>query len=543
MPIFTDEQRQILKRFVSDPDGDVYVVFPKAMPGMIGAAFARYSRAQGGFREILLKEFIEDGQLDHEHADELITRILIAFGDDSVQELESAWLSIENVSNVETKEIEDGRLEAYIEKSSRYKWFNKRNDAGQFGYYREPRIMASRHAAAFEQTLDFVFETYDRLIEPMQAYFRRRKPIGQASYEIRKGRGKISLAECQDDAERKDFERTYKMDIQTKACDTLRILLPAATQTNVAIHGNGRSFENLLRRLYSSDLAEAQALATKVHTALNQVIPRYVQRATRSPYLVETRHAMRALADELLGQVHPDPIKVGVTLLKRERFDEGMLAAMLFPYSTLSMTQLIELVGTFDAETKQKIRRTYIGDRGTNRRNRTGRALEYGYPWEMELVLDLGIYRDLHRHRMMTQERQLYTTELGFTEQIGDIREAGFESQVRACADRVDALYQAIKQELGPEMAQYVVLLGHNIRCRFGFNDREAQHLLELRTGPQGHRSYRLIGQEMYRLMVARDGDRIKDALQFVDLDDYDWPRGDSEAGQRAKEAKLSSST
>lgn len=543
MSAFTDEQRRLLPKFVSDPDGDVYVVFPKEMPGMIGAAFARYSRAQGGFREILLKEFIEDGQLDHEHADELIERILIAFGDDSVQELESAWVSLEGVSNVLTKLIEDGRLMAYIEKSSRYVWFNKQNAKGQYGYVREPRIMASRHAASFEATMDFVFGTYDRLIEPMQEYFRRRKPMELATYEIRKGRGKISFAQCQDEAERKDFERTYKMDIRTKACDTLRILLPAATQTNVAIHGNGRSFEGLLRRLYSSDLTEAQDLAAKLHQALNRVIPRYVQRAERSPYLVETQMSMRALAKELLGDVQPDPVKVGVTLLKDFDLASGQLAAMLFPYSTLSMTQLITVVKGFTTEVRDRIHRTYIGDRGTSRRNRSGRALEFGYPWEMELVIDLGIYRDLHRHRMVSQERQLYTVNLGFTQNLDDIREAGFESDVLECARRVDALYADIASDLGPEVAQYVVLLGHNIRYRLGFNDREAQHLLELRTGPQGHRNYRLIGQEVYRLMVARDGDRIKNVLEFVDLNDYDWPRADSEARIQAKTAALGGNT
>lgn len=155
------------------------------------------------------------------------------------------------------------------------------------------------------------------------------------------------------------------------------------------------------------------------------------------------------------------------------------------------------------------------------------------------MVLDLGIYRDLHRHRMLTQERQRYTVELGFTSMLGDIREAGYIDDVTACVERIDALYFDVLRDLGPDIAQYVPLLGHNIRCRFGFNDRAAQHLLELRTGPQGHRNYRLIGQELYRLMVARDGDRIRDMLKFVDLNDYDWPRGDAEAKQRAKVANL----
>ncbi len=546
MPDFTPEQQDLLKRFVSDPIGNVYAVNPKAMPGMIGAAYARYSRAKGGFREVLLKEFIEEDQIDPIHADELITRILIAYGDDSVQELESAWVSVEEVSNVLTKLIEDCRLLAFIEQSSRYVFYDQVDREGRFRYYREPAIMGSRHADSFTSTMDFVFQTYVGLIEPMQEYFRGRKPLEESQYEIRQGHGKIHYAQCQDDIERKDFERTYKMDIRTKACDTLRILLPAATRTNVGIHGNGRNLEHLLRKLYSSDLPEAQDLAVKIHTALKTVIPRYVQRAERSEYLVNTRLAMKDLTERLLNGISPwnassiptQGVSTEVDILPRDAGEVGQLAAMLFPFSTLSIRQLMDIIGKMPTEQRSEIRRTYVGNR-RNRRDRVGRAMEYGYPWEMELVLDLGIYRDLHRHRMMTQERQFYTVDLGFTEQLGDIREAGFEPQVKACVERVNVLYAEIKADLGPEIAQYVVLLGHNIRCRFGFNDREAQHLLELRTGPQGHRSYRLVCQEIYRQMVARDGDRIKDMLQFVDLEDYDWPRGDSEAKQRAKEATV----
>lgn len=531
------EQQEIIAKHVSHPEEEVYVIFPKEMPGMIGAAFARYSRAKGGFREILLKEFIEDGQLDPIHADELITRILIAFGDDSVQELESAWASLENVSNVATKIIEDRRLGGFIEQSSRYVLYDQRDDQNRFRYYREPTIMASGYAQRYEVTMDFVFQTYVDLIEPMQEYFRKRKPIDNAEYAIRPDKGKMRLAAC-DEKERRDFERTYKMDIRTKACDTLRILLPAATQTNVGIHANGRTFEHLLRNLYSSDLAEMQTLATKLHAALNKVIPRYVQRAARSEYMIATRKSMQQLAVELLATVTPEADGPGVKILNAPSHAIGQLAAMLFPYSTLSMNQLITIVAGFDEATQTRIRRTYIGDRKT-RRDRPGRALEYGYPWEIELVLDLGIYRDLHRHRMMTQDRQTYTTELGFTTMLDDLREAGFTDKVQACAQKVHELYVDLKRDLGPDVAQYVVLLGHNIRCRFGFNDRAAQHLIELRTGPQGHRSYRLICQEIYRQMVARDGDRIKDMLGHVDLDDYDWPRADSEAKQRSKESTL----
>ncbi|MEW6366244.1 MAG: FAD-dependent thymidylate synthase [Acidobacteriota bacterium] len=535
------KEQEALARFVSDPAGNVFVVNPGALPGMIGAVYARYSRAKGGFREILLNEFVKEGILDPKRADELIERVLIQFGDDSVQELESAWLSIEEISNIATKAIEDRRLGSYIEQSSRYVYYDRRDDQGRFRYLREPTIMASPHAAAFEATMNSAFETYCRLIAPMQAYFERRKPLESAEYEIRLGQGRIRYDGCGDERERRDFHRTWVADIRTKTCDTLRILLPVATLTNVGMHANGRTFEHMLRHLYSSDLPELQEIAKRAHTALNTIIPRYVQRAQRTDFLVETRHAMCALAEKLLaGLDAPLPAGNGVRLIRSGSHDDGQLAAMLFAFSELPFETLLTRVEQLSGEERHEILETYVGRR-TWRRDRPGRALEFGCPWLFELVIDFGIYRDLHRHRMVTQERQLLSTRLGFAEIPPEIVEAGFSDDIQTRVDASARMYERIRADLGREIAQYAVLFGFNVRCYFGFNDREAQHLLELRTGRQGHRSYRRVCQEMYRQMLAVAPERVRAICQFVDLNDYEWPRADSEAWQRAMEAGLGS--
>ncbi|MBI3305139.1 FAD-dependent thymidylate synthase [Candidatus Parcubacteria bacterium] len=543
MANFTNEEVRLLSEFVSDPRGNVFAVFPHKMPGMIGAAYARYSRARGGLRETLLKEFIRAGVLDARHADELIQRILIVYGDDSVQELESAWLSLEGISNLATKVVEDRRLGGYIEQSSRYVFYDQRDEQGRFRYLREPTIMASPYGARYEAVMDAVFGTYCWLIEPMQEYFRRRKPLEAAEYEIRADRGKMRYADCRDDQERNDFKTTWRFDIRAKACDTIRILLPASTLTNVGMHANGRTFEHMLRHLYSSDLLEMQQLAVQAHAALNTVIPRYVERARRSEYLVETRRAMQVLADALLDRVTPEPA-AAVTVTEGSYEWTRQLAAMLYPYSEHSLEQLTQFTRwDISPEQQWRIYDTYIGNRRT-RRDRPGRALEFGYPWFVDLVIDFGIYRDLHRHRMLTQQRQRITTRLGFCEIPEAIVEAGFRSDVEACAEQSAELYEAVRVDLGSEVAQYCALFGHNIRCCFAFNDREAQHLLELRTGPQGHQGYRRICQEIYRQMRVVDPVgplRVERFMKFVDLNDYDWPRADSEARQRAKEAKLGS--
>lgn len=537
MAKFSNEEIDLLREYVSDPEGDIFTVLPQKMPGMIGAAYARYSRAKGGFRETLLKEFIQEGQLDPRHADELIARILIQYGDDSVQELESAWLSFEGISNIATKIIEDRRLGAYIEQSSRYVLYDERDESGHFRYLREPTIMASRHAQQYEEVMDFAFETYCSLVEPMQRYFRRRKPLAAAQYAIREGRGKIYYDECVDEPERKDFERTWRFDIRTKTCDTLRILLPAATLTNVGVHANGRTLEHILCHLYSSDLPEAQGLAVKAHQALNRVIPRYVQRAGRDEYLVETRHNMQQLTDELLALVMADAAPAVDVLERATDHMVGMIACMLYSFSEHPLRQLKELVRRC-SNWWDEIVKTYLGKR-RSRRDRPGRALEWGYPWQVDLVIDFGIDRDLQRHRMLMQMCQPLTTRLGFCEIPEEVVEAGHADEVYECVDRVSELYENLRSDLGREIAQYPVLFGFNRRRLFGFNDREAQHLLELRTIPQGHRSYRQVCQEIYRQIHRLCPWWAESLFGFVDLNEYDWPRADSEARQRAKEAKL----
>lgn len=543
MAKFTPKEVELLRRFVSDPEGNVFVVLPNAMPGMVGAAFARYSRARGGFRETLLREFIKEGQLDPLHADKLIDRILAGFGDDSVQEFESAHLGLEEISNLATKAIEDRRLGAYIEQSSRYVFYDQRDEAGRFRYLREPTIMASRHARAYEENMDFVFNPYCWLIEPMQEYFRRRKPLLAAEYAIRQDHGKIHYADCADDSERKAFEVTYRADIRAKTCDTIRVLLPAATLTNLGMHANGRTFELMLKRLFSSELPEFKELAEKAHRALNHVVPRYVQRAEQGlAYLVETRRNMQALADQVLFgyQVNPSP---EVEVFEPQRRSATVLeyAAMLYSYSEFSLAQLAEIVRKLPPSVTGRIAKTYIGNR-TSRRDRPGRALEFGYKWNIDMVIDFGIFRDLHRHRMCTQERQSLTTRLGFVDVPEEIVEAGHADVVRQCVDRSAELYEAIRGDLGREIAQYAVLFGFKIRSFIGINDRAAGHLLELRTGPQGHKSYRLVCQEIARRMCQMGPWWTGQVLQFVDYGQYDWPRADSEARQRQKEAKLDAS-
>ena len=535
MPKFTPEESAILKNYISDPEADVFVVFPK-LQGIVGPAFARYSRARGGFRETFLKEFLRAGILDQKHAQELIERILIAFGDESVGELEGAWLSFEGISNIATKEIEDRRIGGSpIEQSSRYVFYDQEDELGRFNYLRVPEIMAGPLKAEFESGMDFVFTAYCRLIEPMQSYLRALKPLEEASYDIRGDKQPVKLAELNDGKERQAFRTTYNSDIRARACDILRIMLPACTKTNVGLLGNGRYFQCLLTRLYSSNLAEMQGLAQKAHQALNTVIPVYVKRAKRDPYLIEREKELRKFCEELLSLFRPEEVN-DVELLEGISLEEDVLATMLYAYAEHPMKQLRAIVSNMEAGQRQKLLELYKGNR-QNRRDRPGRALEAGYPIAFDCIGDFGIYRDLQRDRMKTQIRQMLSTRLSYVipeefEKIGE------KESLLKCYEVSAGLYEKIRVLHGREVAQYAVLFGHKIRWYQGENYREALHELELRTIPQGHPSYRRMCQKMHRLMQQRDP-FLSQLFSFVDHNSYYWSRAESEAKQRVREADL----
>ncbi len=553
---FSPEEQKLLAQYVTDPVGDVFCI--KGMPGMVGAAYARYSRARGGFREVLLKEFIEQGVIDPIHAEQLIQRILVAYGDDSVGELEGAHVSFENISILATKEIEESRIGGSpIEQSTRYVFYDQKDGPGQFRYYRDPGVLASSAGSAYIETMDFLFQTYCDLIEPMVAFYEKLKPFDSAQYDVRGTGEKQRAADLTDAKDQKAFRITYKADIRTRACDTLRYLLPLATKTNVGLFGNGRFFQGVVSWLATSRLPEANAIGEAARRELTKLIPSYVRRAKRSEYQARVEHAMaslttsllqsvtpvdspevrllghgeQAIARSLAGQLTPERIQAAL----EERFDVVTIATMLYAYAQHPLEQLMQLVEGMAPADRQRIVTTYVGDRKT-RRDRPYRALEAGYPYTFDLVTDFGTYKDLMRHRMTTQLRQRFSPQLGFVIP-DDLSEAGFAAQAQACHERSRELYDRLTGEF-PDQAQYAALHGSKIRWLMGMNEREAYHLLELRTTPQGHPSYRRISQLMHRAIEQRSAWRAAN-MKFVDHNRYDWSRADSEAKQRVKERKL----
>ena len=537
-----EELFKLAAGYLTSPTSNVTAVDGKQLAGLVGALLARQSRAQGSVIDILAKEFLKpDGTVDREKAEALIGRVLLQFGDDSVQELEYATVLVTSISNLATKKIEDRRLGSYMEQSSRYVIYTSRDPVtGAWRYYREPRIMASVFASRYVTLMDKCFTTYAKLVEALSSYYGQVKPKDAAEYAIRPNdTKKYRYAALGSDDERREFDRVYKIDLKTRACDTARIVLPASTLTNMAMVANGRTFEYLLKVLYSSDVPEFSDVATRLHETLGKVIPQYVKRALPEgdAFIRETRRRGQEIARSFPNAFAPDAagetdfLDVPRLIANTHEAKAHLLAAVLYPHVRCSYRKLIETINEAKERNLAGLIGYLAGDR-KGRRDRSPRAFEHGYDITVDVTGNFGIFRDLHRHRMMTLDRQVLNPYLGFSIPA-DVVAVGMGETVRALASEILALYGDLDQHLGADAAEYCVLFGHNLRFKIGMNLREAQHLLELRTIPQGHPDYRRICQKIHDEILKR-APWIDETglLKYVDHNDYHWARAGSEAFQ-----------
>jgi len=540
-PEFTADEQKALAPFFTNLDRSVFGL--KLPQEVAGALFSRYSRSTKSLRRTFLDEFLGDPELGLKDllgaqtgasddsaalkkARAFYDRVLVGYGDDSVAQLGGAHLACENISNVAAKLIEDARIGiAPLEKSTRYVRFDQKDAAGNYLFYREPKIMISRHRDRYVEVMNLLFETYSRQMEPMIESVARSLPIEQL--EVRDpatGKG-LSYDQAKiDEKLRRWAETAYRATVRAHACDVLRGYLPAATLTNVGIFGVGQAFEYLLSKLYSHELGEAKELAGAMHGELNQLIPSFVKRAQRNDYLVGSAVAAKALACTALS-TDPAASNEAVALIDYDRnAEEKIIAALLYPHGRQPLQQLRQIAARMSAEERRKILEEHFAKR-RHRRDKPGRAFENVY-YTFDIVGNLGLYRDLHRHRILTQERQDFTTVHGY-DTPPELDEAGFKPDFDRCMVRAAELYENIYREL-PCEAQYVVPFAYKIRWYMKLNLREAVHLCELRTMPQGHPDYRFITQEMWR-RIQEVHPALAEVGKFIDWKGYRLGRLQSE--------------
>ena len=534
----TDREREILKPYLSDVDANVFAL-ENLNPEVIGGALARYSRAPTGFKETVAREFLNpDGSPNDVKGSQMIDRVVNKYGDDSVAELAVAPLCIEEISNLMTKVIEDCRIGGSpIEESTRYVLYDVKKD-GSWRYVCPDNIKESGLGKAFVSNMDFLFETYAAMVAPPQDLFRKRLTEDAFKIEVeRDGKiQKVGRKSLEGDNEIKAHRIAYNFTMRSAACDVIRCILPACTQANVGLVGNGRFYSGLISKLMTSDLYEANQLADSIRKALNTQIPTFIKRAGRNSYIAENYKAMHKLSKEMFG-VLPIESAEEVTLLKDSVEDQqiNLLANMIFPYVKHSSQQIRNVVRQLPDQKKKQIFETYIGSR-KSKRDRPGRALEYGYPIQFDILAGFAEYRDLQRHRMLTQQRQDLGVELGYSVPE-EIMEIGMAEKVQECFERTESLHRDLKRAGFHQEAQYATLFNHFIRWNMGMNLRELGHFAELRTQKAGHPKYRRTTQMMAKLYLQRHPE-MESALKFVDYNDYDG--GITRADQEARTARKS---
>ncbi|HEV3375977.1 MAG TPA: FAD-dependent thymidylate synthase [Thermoleophilaceae bacterium] len=499
---FTPEERETLAPHFTNLDRPVFALvnLPETVKG---AMFARYSRYQGTLRRMYLDEFAGEGReaepfdgQEGERARQLYERIFLGYGDDSVAQLGGAHIACEWVSNMMTKLLQRGRLAAYLEQSTRYIPYHAPMGEGLgYRYWRHPSL-----GPEYGVAMDFLFDAYADALSRVEGWAAERfpRPDGEP-------------------------EGAHRRAVRAKALDLLRGLLPAASLSHMGIFATGQAYEQLLLRLYASPLPEARDYADMILTELKAVMPSFVARVERPDrggewisYLSQRSEAAerwsRRLGLDRAGREEAGP---AVRLLSVEGGEDELLAALLFEAASCSEDEARSAVRALPPDERATMLAELVGER-RNRRHRPGRGFE-ALRYRFEIVSDYGAFRDLQRHRMLTVQWQTLGPELGagVPEELGH---AGVADSYREGLERSRAEYERIAAAGQAELAPYALCLGYRIRYVLDMNAREAMHLIELRSGREGHPAYRAVAHALHA-EIAAVHPAVAAAMTFVDRD------------------------
>jgi thymidylate synthase ThyX len=488
---FTEAERERLRPHFTNLDRPVFALVN--LPETVKAAlFARYSRYPGTLRRLFLEEFADDvpepGALaeagEGRRAAQLYERIFLGYGDDSVAQLGGAHVACEWVSNVLTKVLQRPRLGAYLEQSTRYIPYDGPMPGPaparpRYRYYRDTGL-----GPAYEHAMDELFGIYSQALPRVCAW------------------AETEFPRAGDEA-----EAAHARAIKAKALDLLRGLLPASSLSHMGIFATGQTYEQLILHLLAHPLTEAQEYGRMLLEELQTVIPSFLTRVQRPDrggewidYL-ETRANAGARWAQRLGLDAADgPAGPSVTLLRSDGEEDDLLAAMLFESGASSEEQTRGAIATVDDETRGALLADLVGRR-TNRRHRPGRGLE-SLRYRFEIVADYGAFRDLQRHRMLTIQWQSLTPDLG-ADVPEQVEHAGCGDDYRRALEVSANEYARLVEEGLPTAAPYALCLGYRIRFILDLNAREAMQLIELRSGREGHPSYRAVAHELHAQISA----------------------------------------
>ncbi len=498
---FTPDEQAMLAAHFTNIDRPVFALvnLPETVKG---AMFARYSRYSGSVRRLFLDEFAADvaegtrpfDGAEGARAAKLYERVFVGYGDDSIAQVGGAHIACEWVSNILTKTLQRGRLAAYLEQSTRYIPYDRPiSSGGGYRYYTDDDL-----GPEFNAAMNQIFSIYSNSLGEVEKWAADRWP-----------------------RDPDQPEGAWASSIRAKALDLLRGLLPAATLSHVGIYASGQAYEQLVMRLMASPLPEARAFGEMILAELKQVMPSFVARIDRADrggeyisFLESRRNATESWISRLgLDRRDPGDGSPVVELLHVDGNEEGLLASCLYESAATSEMEIRARLDLLDRDERARLLGDLVGER-RNRRHRPGRGFE-AIRYRFEIVSDYGAFRDLQRHRMLTCQWQTLGPDLG-AGVPEEIRDAGVDGEYERALDISQREYERLRGSGMPQAAPYALSLGYRIRYVLDLNAREAMHLIELRSGREGHPTYRAVAQAMHD-RIATIHPSVAAAMTHVD--------------------------
>ncbi len=488
----------------AEPATEVFAVYG-VEPEIQAYAMAKYSRSALSMKESLR-------EINSQKAEKFLNTFYFQYGHRSIADLAHIALAIEKLSILAAIELADEQRWDGQERSTRYQDFKKS------GYY-VPDFGADGDARRlYCDTLDFLFAEYEALSAHMTQHL-------------------ISITPRPAEMKQEQYERTLK----ARAFDITRYLLPLATNTSLGEIVNARTLETQIAHLLSHTHREVRQLGESLKKAATsaaynansdslqelveqirgvnaelgeraerellrevRVAPTLVKYADPNPYEMETRRELRQAARELMAHEQLAPSKAIVDLLDEEPLEIEIATTLLYEHCHFSYRQIRQAV-----QVAGERRRREIIDLGLRHRGKHDEMLcgfRAGQQFRFDILMDIGGFRDMHRHRRCIQVMQQSTTQHGY-EMLLDVEDAGMRGRFEAAMRRAQAAVEKIAKSAFPEAeenSQYAIPLAYRKRALFKMDFAEAVYISELRTTPAGHVSYRNVAYAMYEAVARK---------------------------------------
>lgn len=511
----TDEEKRQVTPYVTDVDADVFG-FTENLPQNIAALLVtRNSRSQLPSRKLLATEFLTDTE---EKTESFFKRILGSYGDDSVQEQQFITVQFENVSMLLAKELERSRFTSPIEKSTRYIAFHLKDCAtGQYACYRGEEIRL--HNAAFYDAMvvsnNELFDAYARWMPIVMGEIAARMTEGE----------RITMSES-----------VQRVVVRTKTLDAIRLVLPAGALTNVGITANARTMEALCLKMQAHFMGEMVNCGSAMQPVFQKLCPEFTRRhdPTISPFAKDAIEYYRSLVP---SKCYTNPKEARREMDTRE----FSISMECFPMAEEALCRLIyfqhnmhygmsreDCASMGDMDIRIALRS--LLEKRTNRRFHVPRSFEC-FTFTFAFETDYKIWCDLQRHRILSTDHQPLGCNIGYV--IPDvISQSAILGEYVALMERIREEYNYwlfSDQSVDARYLQYMVPMGFKMRWFWVVNLRELFHILELRSAPEGHPTYRRICKTIYGLLQEKFP-FLASLMTFVQLQDVNFARAASAA-------------